>query len=109
MELTVKQPIKFLGSRLVREPDCSERPIIKTPEDAAFFLHERIAEGLDREVFGVITLSPAGHVHHCEIVSIGTIESALADIPCGVAAFFFVTHCHAVSEQVSCFSEIIIC
>lgn len=79
MELTVKQPIKFLGSRLVREPDCSERPIIKTPEEAAFFLHERIAEGLDREIFGVICLSPAGHVNHCEIISIGTIESALAD------------------------------
>lgn len=78
--MTVQAPkIQFIGSRLVREPDSEERPIVKTPEDAAFFLHERIAEGLDREVFGVICLSPAGHVNHCEIVSVGTIESALAD------------------------------
>ncbi len=74
----VKEPIKFIGSRLVRESD-QERPVVRSPEDAAFFLHERIADGLDREIFGVICLSPAGHVNHCEIVSVGTVESALAD------------------------------
>jgi DNA repair protein RadC len=77
-QLTVKQPLQFVGSRLVRAPD-KERPIIHTPTDAACFLHERIATGLDREVFGVICLSPAGHVNHCEIISVGTIENTLAD------------------------------
>lgn len=78
-KLTVKEPLQMLGTRLVKRKDYYERPRISSPEDAAHFLRDRMEEGLDREVFGVICLSPAGQVNHCEILSVGDINTTLAD------------------------------
>ena len=106
MSLTVNEPLSYIGSRLVRAPDYEERPRIRKPEDAALFLHDKISEGLDREIFGAICLSPSGHVNHSEIVSVGTVESALAD-PRAVykaallssAAAVILFHTHPTSVQ----------
>lgn len=76
-QLTPVMPLQYVSTRLVHEPTFKERPILGEAEKVAEFLKERLDLSMDREVLGVICVSPMMQVNLAEIVSIGTIDSAL--------------------------------
>lgn len=75
----VKEPMRIIGTRLVREMRDEERPTLSCPADVECFLREHIDMDADREVFGVVCLSPSGQVTHAEILSVGTENTTPAD------------------------------
>lgn len=77
--LTVKEPMQFLSTQLVKEPRCGNRPKISNPTAAARFLRRHLPMDFEREVFGVICLSPRGQINHSEILSVGGVECAMID------------------------------
>ena len=77
--LSLHEPLQFCGSRLVKMEGYKERPVVNNPEEAARFLHDHIDHELDREIFGVLCLSPAGQINHCEVLTVGDVETTLAD------------------------------
>lgn len=76
-QLTATMPLQYVSTRLVHEPTFKERPILSESEKVAEFLKQRLDLSLDREVLGVICLSPMMQANLAEIVSIGTIDSAM--------------------------------
>lgn len=75
--LTLGTPLQYVATRLVRDPTFASRPVLKNAEEVARFLEERLDLDLDREIFGVISLSPAMQVNSAEITSIGIIDSTM--------------------------------
>ena len=75
--LTATMPLQYVSTRLVREPTFDDRPILKDANAVADFLKQRLDLSLDREVLGVICLSPRKQVNLAEIISIGTIDGTM--------------------------------
>lgn len=78
--LTATMPLQYVSTRLVREPTFEDRPKLTSSDDVAEFLKQRLDLSLDREVLGVITLSPMMQVNVAEICSIGTIDAAMIHV-----------------------------
>ena len=78
--LTPTMPLRYVSTRLVREPCFEDRPRLQSSEDVANFLKERLDLSLDREVLGVICLSPMMHINLAEICGIGTVDSAMIHV-----------------------------
>lgn len=76
-QLTATSPLKFMSTRLVREPTINKRPKLSSPEEIANFLKERLDLSYDREVLGVICLSPQLQVNSAEICSVGAVDGSL--------------------------------
>ena len=77
--MTVKEPMQFLSTKLVKEPGSGNRPKVNNPAAAARFLRRHLPMDFEREVFGVICLSPRGQVNHSEILSVGGVSKAMID------------------------------
>lgn len=76
-QLTPVKSLQYVSTRLVREPTFEDRPILGESKKVAEFLKQRLDLTLDREVLGVICLSPMMQINSAEIVSIGTVDSAM--------------------------------
>lgn len=74
----VKEPMRIIGTRLVREMRDEERPTLQCPADVEEFLRAHLDKNLDREICGVICLAPSGQVSHAEVLSVGTEETTVA-------------------------------
>lgn len=79
MNNLVKEPMQVIGTRLVREMRDADRPELHCPADVECFLREHLDMDADREVCGVICMSPSGQVNHAEILSVGTVSATPAD------------------------------
>lgn len=77
--LSLHEPLQFCGSRLVRMKGYEERPEIHGPAEAARFLHDHIEQEMDREIFGVLCITPGGQINHSEILTVGDVDTTLAD------------------------------
>lgn len=78
--LNPTQAYEFPGFRicLVREPGVrlAERPLLRTPDDAAVVLRQYIGE-VDREVFVIALLTVRQNLLGLHTVSIGTLTSSI--------------------------------
>lgn len=100
--ITIENPLTFVSTRLVKETETFKvRPALKNSEDVAFFLKKRLDFEMDREVLGVICLSPKLQVNHAEICTVGGLDATMcvpkdvlrpAILSASAAAIIFHTH-----------------
>lgn len=67
-----------ISRRLARENDTSERPAVVRQSSDVFRLVRGDLEGLDREVFMVLTLNARNQVTAREVVSMGSLDASIA-------------------------------
>lgn len=92
--------LNVVNIRLVKEPSIISEEPIKCSDDASRLIRE-LMSGFDREVFAILNLASDGKPINMNIVSIGTLNSALVS-PRDVfkssilsnAAAFIAYHCH---------------
>ena len=71
-----KQGLRVVSIRLVDDPPLRSSRMIETPEDAVKVIGEEIRK-YDRELFCVLNLTARMQVIHMNIVTMGTLDSAM--------------------------------
>ena len=74
----MNQELELVQIRLITERTLYSKSMLRSPKDVINFISEEFST-LDREVLGILNLNSQNQVINMNIVSVGTINSALVN------------------------------